>query len=274
MADERTSTPRPASKTPKASGKADARGTAPAVGWQRLAGSVLVYRGQRREDNSQAWLLTFTDLSALMLTFFVLLFSMSTIKEAEWQNLVDALALQQPSVREVTVALPAVEKTADPVERVPGSDLDYLAAVLEQQMAGNDVLAGAELRREVGRLVISLPGDLLFAPGSITLGETGEKAIFVLSGGLRNLRNVIEIAGHADPTQPQRLYPSNWELSLARAAAVSGQLTALGYRGSIVVRGYGDARYAEIDRSLATGERMARARRVDIVVHSYAQEAR
>jgi hypothetical protein len=39
------------------------------------------------------------------------------------------------------------------------------------------------------------------------------------------------------------------------------------------VRGYGDARYDDIDSSLATEERRARARRVDIIVHAYASEA-
>lgn len=241
-------------------------------GWQRLSGTLLVYRG--RQDNSQAWLLTFTDLAALMLTFFVLLFSMSSIKQSDWQNLVDALSPRMTSLHEVTVALPSSDKAADEVERLPGTDLDYLATVLKEQMAANEVFAGAQVGRDGDRLVISLPGDLLFAPGAVELGEAGEKAVFALTGVLRNLRNVIEVAGHADPTQPQSTYPSNWELSLARAAAISGQLSALGYAGGIIVRGYGDAGYAEIDPALSETERLARARRVDIIVHSYAAELR
>ncbi len=268
MAGERSS------KEPEARGKSDGRKAAHSAGegWQMVAGSTLIYRG--RHDTSQAWLLTFTDLAALMLTFFVLLFSMSTIKEEDWQNLVDALSPQLSSLQEVTVPLPTADKAADEVERVPGTDLDYLAAVMQEQMAANDVLGGARVRREAESLVISVPGDLLFPPGAIELGETGEKAVFVLSGVLRNLRNVIEVAGHADPSQPQSIYPSNWELSLARAAAVSGRLTKLGYQGSIVVRGYGAAHHADIDAELSAEERMAQARRVDIVVHSYAEEVR
>ncbi len=268
MAGERSS------KEPKARGKSDSRKTPPpaGAGWQKLAGNMLVYRG--RQDTSQAWLLTFTDLAALMLTFFVLLFSMSTIKDEDWQNLVDALSPQLASLQEVTVALPTADKAADEVERLPGTDLDYLAAVLKEQMAANDVLGGARVRREAESLVISVPGDLLFPPGAIELGETGDKAVFALSGVLRNLRNVIEVAGHADPSQPQHLYPSNWELSLARASSVSGRLSKLGYQGSIVVRGYGAAHYGDIDAELTAEERMAQARRVDIVVHSYAEEVR
>ena len=242
-------------------------------GWHRITGSLLVYRGARH-DSGQAWLLTFTDLSALMLTFFVLLFSMSSIDDRQWQNLIDAFSSRQTGLQEVTLALPTSDQALDEVERVPGTDLDYLAAVLKEQIAANEALTGARVRQDADRLVVSMPGDLLFASGAVAMGATGKQAVFALAGVLRNLRNVIEVAGHADPNQPGRSYPSNWELSLARASAVSGLLTELGYQGGIVVRGYGDSRYAELEAELTAVERMAQARRVDIVVHGYAAEAR
>jgi len=261
-------------------GAAPAAPGAPAVpaaavsgsGWQR-AGTALVYRG-RGPDNSQAWLLTFTDLSALMLTFFVLLFSMSSINDSDWQNLIDALSTRLDRVQQVTVALPQSEKAADAVEREPGSDLDYLAAVLTEQMGANPLLAKVQVARKDGHLVISVPGDLLFSPGSTGLSEAGEKAAFSLASVLRSLRNVIEIAGHADPTPAPTPYPSNWELSLARAAVLSGLLSKVGYKGEILVRGYGDARFADVDPGLPADQRRAQARRVDIIVHGYASEAR
>lgn len=242
-------------------------------GWQRIGGSLLVYRG-RGNENAQAWLLTFTDLTALMLTFFVLLFSMSTIKDADWQNLVDALSPRLDRVQPVKVALPQSEKAAEPVERTPGSDLDYLAAVLREQMLAEPALQQVRVTREARRLVISVPGDLLFAPGSTELGEAGERSVFALSTVLRSLRNVIEIAGHADSQQPngRGAWPSNWELSLGRAAVLSALLSKFGYQGDILVRGYGHARYAETDASLPENERRALARRVDIVVHEYSGE--
>lgn len=262
----------------KKSGAA-ARATEVSAGaWQMVNASLLVYRGGGR-DRSQDWLLTFTDLSALMLTFFVLLFSMSTIRTADWQNLVDALNPQLQSVQEITVALPQSQKSAEPVERVPGSDLGYLAAVLTEQMGANPQLSQVRVAHKAAggegeRLVISVPGDLLFAPGAVELGETGGKAAFALGGVLRNLRNVIEIAGHADPQSPGAAYPSNWELSLARAAVLSGMLSEVGYRGEILVRGYGDAQFGTLDPALPEAERRALARRVDIIVHPYAAEAR
>ena len=253
--------------------KDEAPAAVPVAGWQMLSGSLLVYRGDGR-DKSQDWLLTFTDLAALMLTFFVLLFSMSSIETSQWQNLVDSLRPQMQSVQQVTVALPQSEKSAEAVDRVPGTDLDSLAAVLKEQMEGSAVLSQVRVVKDGDRLVISVPGDLLFAPGSVELGAAGEKAAFTLGGVLRSLRNVIEVAGHADPAPVGSTYPSNWELSLARAAVLSGLLSKAGYRGDILVRGYGDGHYQEIDPALAPEERNARARRVDIIVHAFASEAR
>src|SRR3546814_1706569 len=82
------------------SGGPGAAAPAAAGGWERIGDSLLVYRG-RSEDNAQAWLLIFTDLTALMLTFFVLLFSMSSIQESDWQNLVDSLSTKLDGVQQV-----------------------------------------------------------------------------------------------------------------------------------------------------------------------------
>ena len=62
------------------------------------SGPVVPVPGGQR--SSQAWLVTFTDLVALMLTFFVMLFAMSKIEHRQWQNLTDALAQDLDAVRE------------------------------------------------------------------------------------------------------------------------------------------------------------------------------
>src|SRR3546814_1232988 len=115
---------------------------------------------------------------------------MSTIEKPNWQSLVNALAPRLDRLQEGTVALPQSEKAAKPVERAPWLDLDYLAAVLQQQMRSDPLLQQVRVVRESRRLVIAVPGDLLFASGSTELGAAGEKSVFVLSGVLRRLRTI------------------------------------------------------------------------------------
>ena len=176
-----------------------ARPTTPKAGPSiLLAGQPAGETGQDKpqgEVSGQAWLVTFTDLVALLITFFVMLFAMSQVEERKWQNLTDALARNLSLVREINVALPADDLDIETVELLPGTDLDYLALLIEQHMAGEPALAGGALRRLDDRLVISLPGGLLFAPDSATLTEEGARAAFVLTSLLRNLNNRIEVTG-------------------------------------------------------------------------------
>lgn len=225
-------------------------------------------------QGEQAWLVTFTDLVALLITFFVMLFAMSQVEERKWQNLTDALSRNLSLVRDITVALPVEDLDIDTVEFLPGTDLDYLALLLEQHMASEAVLAGGALRRQDDRIVMSLPGELLFAPNSATLSEEGARAAFALTSVLRNLENRIEVTGSADPTRPGGGFRSNWELSLARAARVATLLSDSGYRRPVVTRGLGDSRFGQLSQDLVPAQRRALGRRVDITIHQDAGELR
>jgi len=218
------------------------------------------------QSPSRAWLVIFTDLVSLMLTFFVLLFSMSSVQIDRWKEMVDTLSQSLN---------PAVEKATTPVSaqyniatffRKRAVNLDYLGSVLEDVMRRDPLLARSQFLRLEERLIIALPGDLLFAPGQAGLSDRAREAIFALGGILRNIGNQIVVNGHTDPgAAGTGSYPSSWELSLARATAVANSLRRSGYTEDITAYGYGDSRFAELPDVVAA-ERMALARRVDIVV--------
>lgn len=221
----------------------------------------------RAPDNSQAWMVTFADLVALLLTFFVLLFAMSRVETRDWQNLADALSQSLNQISESRIAVPDVDLDLERVQPVPGANLDYLSSVLRDQMAGDAVLSRAVLQRRDELLIISLPASLLFAPGAVEPAARAEDALFAICGILRNLENRIEIAGHADPTPAGARWPSNWNLSLGRALSVAARLQGNCYRKDVVALGFGDARFAELPQGLPAARRRALARRVDIVIH-------
>ena len=152
----------------------------------------------------------------------------------------------------------------------PGIDLDYLFSLLQGQLAEHPALADAELRRESDRVIISLPGDLLFAPGAFAPNPDAAEAVYALGGLIANFNNRVEVTGHADPTPVGSVLPSNWELSLIRASVVAEVLRRSGYDSQIIVRGYGDSRYDEIPDELGHARKKALARRTDIVIHETA----
>jgi len=104
--------------------------------------------------------------------------------------------------------------------------------------------------REGGRLIESLRVDALFEPASAALTDAGRRRVAALAekiaagGDSREIR----VAGHADNVPVsgslRERYPSNWELSAARAAAIVRVLiTAHGIAADrLAVVSYGDAR--------------------------------
>jgi chemotaxis protein MotB len=214
----------------------------------------------------KGWMIVFTDLVSLMLTFFVLLFSMSSVQVNRWEEMIDALSQTLAPSREKTVSEVSAQYNIATIFRKRAINLDYLAAVLKESMAKDAVLARCHIMRLEDRMVIALPGDLLFATGEAALSDRARRALFTLGGVLRNVGNQIGVNGHTDPVPPRSVdFTSNWELSLARAVAVANALRRSGYREDVIAYGFADSQFDELP-VLPLEERRALGRRVDIVV--------
>lgn len=215
---------------------------------------------------SKAWLVTFTDMVSLVLTFFVLLFSMSSVKIGEWDHMVDALSRTLNPEREDAVVSPTAQFNIGTIFRKRAINLDYLASVLEETVRDDPVLGEGRVILLEDRLIIALPGDLVFEPGRATMSEEPRRAVFNLGGVLRNVDNQISVHGHSDPAPyAGDEFSSNWGLSLARATAVANALNRAGQTENIRTLGYADARYQMLPL-MAEKDRRALARRVDIVI--------
>lgn len=215
-----------------------------------------------------AWLLTFSDIMALMLTFFVLLYSMSTPELEKWEDFTEALTVGFSKFKSPK-AFQGQQQEIN-IERLDfknALNLDYLESLIHDSIIKDDALADVKLFNQGDRLILSLPVDLLFQTGKTDVNTEGRRALFDLGAPLSRIRNRIEVIGHADP-QPITggAFASNWELSLARAVEVSAILYEVGYTRDILVRGMSSARFDELPRSLSRTERADFARRVDIVI--------
>ena len=215
------------------------------------------------------WLITFTDVMALMLTFFVLLYSMSAPEEEKWEDVTSALnhgfsKFKSPEWYEGPQDTITIEK----LDFEKALDLNYLKALVTKMVEKSSALDGVVLIPQKDRLIMSLPSDLLFEVGEAEPTVQGKKALFALGGPLSRIKNRIEVIGHADPRPlPEGgTFDSNWDLSLSRAVHVSAVLANVGYARSITVRGLSSARYDELPDNLPEDERLDLARRVDIVI--------
>lgn len=220
----------------------------------------------------QSWLIIFSDMLALLLTFFVLLFSMSTVDSGAWQSMVGSLSQR---LNPVGLTQETVLDEPPDVPRVflpRATNLDYFQSVLEQKMKGDPVLKNAVMHRLDNRLVISLPSDFLFPVGTATLTENARSSAMALGDMLHLVGNQIDVNGHTDPKimAPGGEFTSNWDLSLARAVAVARALKEGGYNRPVVAYGLADTRFGDLEVKLGRRVRMDLARRVDVVVRDRA----
>lgn len=221
-----------------------------------------------QEESSVGWILIFTDMVALLLSFFVMLFSMSAVPVNEWETTIDIL--------EEALNL-STEEEKDPTEDYNISsvllerartNVNYLLPIIEPKIKQDEIIKDSPIILLDDRIVISLSGDLLFASGKAELTEKGRKALFNLGGVLRNIRNTIGVYGYSEDEKFDRdKYSSDWELSLARAVSVANELKRAGYMEEILSFGYGGARSFKL-ANVSKDRRQSLSRRVDIVIMS------
>lgn len=235
----------------------------------------VVQLSSAQQGGSPAWMVTFTDLVCLMLTFFVMLFAMSVPDEDSWKRVVSALTLSdQPVIDQPdTPTRPDAERNITVIDIPEAASLDYLSNLLQEKLDEATNAPPVLINRTAEGLIISLPGDAAFEAASAELTAEGRAAVQPIAQLLGGIENQVRLFGHADPT-PLRSgdYPSNWELSLARAVTVGRFLRSSGYREDMIIAGMGDARFGDLPQTIPETERYRLARRVDIVINPEASQ--
>lgn len=213
------------------------------------------------------WLITFTDLVALLLAFFVMMFATQKVETVKWAALVDSLSRSLRPDATTTIARRFATRNLDQKLARRAIDLSYLELLLRAKISAEAGLKGVLLHKFHDRLVIALSADHLFPAGGAEPTKAAQNTLFVLAGILRNIGNRLEVYGHTDPSPvPANLYPSNWELSIARADAVARVLRKSGYPHDLSALGFGASRFSDIRGVGSKARAYVLARRVDIVV--------
>ena len=221
--------------------------------------------------SSNLWLTTFTDMVALMLTFFVMTYAMSEPKMELWEELTSKKTQEEKQF----LGDPAWQGSEDTISLNRAQwgsalDLDYLEALLSDRLSESKYASDLNLVRDNqnNQLVISLPEHLLFSGGSADVTPDGIAALEELAPVFSRLRNAIDVSGHADPEPVWRneQIQSNWDLSLERAISVAGVLKNMGYNRPIDMLGQSDAQYALLSENMDEDFKKSLSRRVDILV--------
>ncbi len=222
----------------------------------------------KRKPNT-IWLTSLADLLALMLAFFVMVFSMSEIKKDTWEIVLEKLGYQLNDQVEASDKGPTADKNIELFSEQKAFDLAYLENILGSKIASSSELSDVEIFKSADRLIISFAGETYFGTGGDDVALKMVEATRLLGESLRYVKNRVEIYGHSDPSpmtgnDPDAL--TNWGLSLARALSVSDILKKSGYSFPIRVFGMADSRFFELEDVEDVQKKYALARRVDIVI--------
>lgn len=221
-------------------------------------------RGKRRkwteEDNTDRWVISYADFITLLFAFFTVLFASSNVDQVKLQKLTGSIK------NAFKVKTP--EKAANSV--IEGiKPLNYKDVSLEKDVRAalekSGKIEGINITRDERGVIISFEDSLLFDAGLAELRGESRQILASVAAVLGKVRNNIVIEGHTDNSQTRSArYPSNWELSTARATSV---LVFLLKEHNLnperfSVSGYGE--YKPIASNVIPDGR-ARNRRVDII---------
>lgn len=223
--------------------------------------------GKKPPKPDTAWMLTVADLFSLMLTFFVLLYSMSVLQRDRWEDISESLMQRLQVIRDEETPLTLTEDWQVPrAEFTFARGLDYLNKVITDRFAKAENMEGVVITKGKDRITLSLTSDSMFNPGSAMIEPEARPALMEIGQFLGHIGNAITIEGHTDPRPiSTSSFPSNWELSMARAVNVANALREAGYPYAIDIYGKGSSRYSDLT-NLPNDEREMMARRVDIIV--------
>ena len=227
---------------------------------------------QSEEPAGGNWLTTYADMITLVLAFFVLLFSMSTIDVKRFDLAVTSMQKAlgfMPGGRTVFVEDLQDAGELKRLEQVRTLEFLQLAEIrrnVEDALIASGRGGEASFSMEERGLVIRFADSVLFPSSRAVLTPEAREVMDDVAGILRRLGNHIRIEGHTDSrpiNTPQ--FPSNWELSTARATTVLRYLLEVhGLSASrLSAAGYGEYRPVA---SNETPEGMQQNRRVDIVI--------
>lgn len=214
--------------------------------------------GAPAEEGAPLWIVTFADMMSLLLTFFVLMFSMSEVKQERFliaaQSLREAMGstAEVPSPNpiglmpdevdpELEMSNPGLNMgaTTIPIDGEGGEDvidvfaeayMEMIVEKLETLVEESGLEPGAvEVVTEEEGVYLRIRDAALFPSGSANLVTTGRELVASLADITSELAVPAIVSGHADSRPISTVaFPSNWELSAARAAGVARLLVAEG----------------------------------------------
>ncbi len=238
-------------------------------------------------ENLERWLVSYADFITLLFAFFVVMYAISSINEGKYRVLSDSLV---SAFKETPRSEKMIELTSKQAEILAGSGKPI--GKMQQQPHGDadtpERKRAAESMKQVARNVldvmqplvrdgqvrvtqsprgvtVEINASVLFKSGEAILQPQSTDTLAAVARVLAQVDNPVQVEGHTDNVPIRNpSFPSNWELSSARAGSVVRLFAEQGVPTMrMVAIGYADNR--PIDTN-ATADGRGRNRRVNVLI--------
>jgi chemotaxis protein MotB len=170
---------------------------------------------------------TYSDLVTLLLCFFVLLFSFSVIDAKKFEAIIrsfqGSLSVLDSgkTIDEDQYISQALQSNRLLREQQEAESMEWLYRQLDEYIQQNNLEGTVVLGVEERGLLIRFKDQVLFDSGKAVIRKDGEPIVQSIGEILKQNDRAIRVEGHTDNVPMHSLlYPSNWELSTARAVNV------------------------------------------------------
>ncbi|SEQ95002.1 chemotaxis protein MotB [Nitrosomonas sp. Nm51] len=248
------------------------------------------YTNEEIHENHERWLVSYADFITLLFAFFVVMYAVSSINEGKYKVLSGSLvnAFKNPVVNAGTTqpvhASPMINKEPEQENLIKIMEEKKVQQRIKKQkvmqsMAKNVLRVLAPLvdngkvrvtQSNLG-ITVEINASVLFSPGEAQLSNDSIETLQAVAHVLKHHDHEIQVEGHTDNLPIYTaFFPSNWELSTARASSVIRLFINSGLNGQrLTAIGYGENRPVDTNDTI---EGRMRNRRVTIMIMSNEQE--
>lgn len=240
-------------------------------------------RKHEEHENHERWLVSYADFITLLFAFFVVMYSLSSINEGKYRTVSESIkaalnplanlsgANQVFSVGEAKLTQQGRNPTD--AKEITLRHIRRMVQVLKDKQM-KDLVAFVSIVQTInGDIVITIPDQLLFNSGEATVRTEALPFLEGLGGALVELNRHAKVEGHTDNVPIRTaIFPSNWELSAARAVMVVRVLSELYGVPADHLAAVGHADTRPVTANLDPEER-AKNRRVEVVILEQAPPA-
>jgi len=185
-------------------------------------------RGSDTEEKKGApeWMVSYGDMMSLLLCFFILLYSFSTLDARKFQLVLLSLkgafgVLEAGRTLENADIIGGTEVLMEDNGLLEAAEVEKTTATVEAALQEQGLTGKVTLLSEERGLVIRLLDSALFESGKASLTQEARITLDKVAAVIGMLPNKVRIEGHTDSRPIHTLqFPSNWELSTTRATTV------------------------------------------------------